>query len=137
MARRALWNSSVIVSSVRALLGLFGVEFAFTIANIQKVLNHSPGDVHDAGALRSLYSRLPIIDLSQDILRYHASRLRMIAVPDCGWTDLGTPSRVARALADLQLGESNTELDGGVLDLAIQSRRVAPAHSAQAGFARQ
>jgi hypothetical protein len=46
--------------------------------------------------LERVYSRLPIMDFSSDLLERAARELRMLAVPPCGWTDLGTPDRIER-----------------------------------------
>ena len=43
-------------------------------------------------ALQELFGRLPEYDFC---LQRDPSRLRLVAVPACGWTDLGTPARLA------------------------------------------
>ncbi|MGH3672304.1 MAG: hypothetical protein ACRDSH_16995, partial [Pseudonocardiaceae bacterium] len=45
-----------------------------------------------------LYQRLPIIDFSRDIVPRQESCLRVVRVPSCGWSDLGTPKRVGEAV---------------------------------------
>jgi alkanesulfonate monooxygenase SsuD/methylene tetrahydromethanopterin reductase-like flavin-dependent oxidoreductase (luciferase family) len=40
-----------------------------------------------------------MLDFSRDILQGQESTLRVLKVADCGWSDLGTPERVAEALA--------------------------------------
>jgi hypothetical protein len=45
-----------------------------------------------------LYERLPELDFSRHILQGQESQLRVVAVPQCGWTDLGTPKRVGEVL---------------------------------------
>jgi hypothetical protein len=52
-------------------------------------------------ALDELYQRLPIVDFSRAIVQGSESRLRVITAPACGWTDLGTPERVAQTLQRL------------------------------------
>jgi len=37
---------------------------------------------------------LPELDFSRDVLQRSPSLLRVLAVPACGWSDLGTPRRV-------------------------------------------
>ena len=57
----------------------------------------------DAGALwNSLYQNLHTVDFSKDVLQGRESMLRVLTVPHCGWTDLGTPERVGRILEGLQ-----------------------------------
>ncbi len=48
--------------------------------------------------LDSLYQNLRTMDFSKDVLQGRESMLKVITVPHCGWTDLGTPERVGRIL---------------------------------------
>jgi len=50
----------------------------------------------DASAAGRDLDRLPTIDFSRDLLEHSRSRLGVVAVPPCGWTDLGTPERLRR-----------------------------------------
>ena len=43
-----------------------------------------------------LYERLPSKDFSREVLQRIAGRLDLVVVPPCGWSDLGTPSRLER-----------------------------------------
>ena len=43
-----------------------------------------------------LYDRLPNVDFSRAVLQEAGADMRVIAVPPCGWTDVGTPEGVAR-----------------------------------------
>jgi mannose-1-phosphate guanylyltransferase len=52
----------------------------------------------DSMALAALYQGLPTVDFSHDVLERQASVLRVVPVPNCGWSDLGTPERVAETL---------------------------------------
>jgi hypothetical protein len=45
--------------------------------------------------LREAYEALPSSDFSRDVLEVGIERLSVLAVPSCGWSDLGTPERVA------------------------------------------
>ena len=45
------------------------------------------------------YDTLDATDFSREILQRSVDRMDMLAVPRCGWTDLGTPERVAACLA--------------------------------------
>jgi hypothetical protein len=47
-----------------------------------------------ASALRALYQHLPELDFSRSVLSMVPSTLRAIAAPPCGWSDLGTPTRI-------------------------------------------
>jgi hypothetical protein len=52
-------------------------------------------------AVAQLYERLPNLDFSRDLLAGAEADLRVLTVPRCGWTDLGTPRRVAEAIAQM------------------------------------
>jgi mannose-1-phosphate guanylyltransferase len=94
----ALWNAFIIVSSARGLLTLFKEKIPEVVTRMQVAVK---GDLHrrsDARATTQLYAALPTIDFSRDILPGQESRLRVLQVPRCGWSDLGTPKRVAEAL---------------------------------------
>lgn len=89
----ALWNSFVLAANGRTLLGLF--ERA--LPELARALG--PGTpVPPEAALAAAYDRLATADFSRDVLERSADRLRVLAVPACGWSDLGTPPRLERFL---------------------------------------
>jgi mannose-1-phosphate guanylyltransferase len=95
--RGALWNSFIFGSHGATLLRLLRERMpqttnAMSAAVAQLVHNRSDQ------ALRSLYAGLDTVDFSRTIFTGAEARLRVVAAPSCGWTDLGTPQRVAEAL---------------------------------------
>ena len=52
-------------------------------------------------ALTELYERLPATDFSRDVIEGAEQLLRVVRAPVCGWSDLGTPNRVAELLRRL------------------------------------
>ena len=48
-----------------------------------------------------LYRDLPDVDFSRHILQGAESVLRVLQVPRCGWSNLGTPKRLAETLQAL------------------------------------
>jgi hypothetical protein len=48
--------------------------------------------------LIQLYEQLPALDFSRDILQRSPELLRVMSVPPCGWSDLGTPRRVVETV---------------------------------------
>jgi mannose-1-phosphate guanylyltransferase len=56
----------------------------------------------DARGTQETYNALPSLDFSRDVLAPAPDFLSVIPVPQCGWNDLGTPSRIARFLADAE-----------------------------------
>jgi mannose-1-phosphate guanylyltransferase len=82
----ALWNVFIIAASIRTLLNLYSPSFDATIA----AMRHAEG-----AELDELYQSLPDIDFSRDILEGNEAKLRVLTVPRCGWSDLGTLDRIA------------------------------------------
>jgi mannose-1-phosphate guanylyltransferase len=95
----ALWNVFIMAASVRTLLGLFDSSFATTIGAMRGF---------EGATLASVYQRLSTLDFSKDVLQGNEPILRVLTVPQCGWTDLGTPERVGRILEQLPEAEIAT-----------------------------
>jgi len=57
-------------------------------------------------ALAEFYAGREAVDFSREILERQAAHLRVIRVPPCGWTDLGTPHRVASTVRDITIHSS-------------------------------
>jgi len=93
MAEGALVNSFVFVATARQLLRLYEESQP---ALLRHYLMNLPLRGWGREALEALYRFLPARDFSRDLLQPSASRLRLQQVAPCGWTDLGTPGRVAR-----------------------------------------
>lgn len=89
----ALWNSFIMAASVRALLGLFGASFATTKAALRGA---------EGAAIENVYRELSSVDFSRDVLQGNESLLKVLRVPHCGWTDLGTVKRVELTLRQLK-----------------------------------
>jgi hypothetical protein len=73
--------------------------------------------------MSGLYQRLAPVDFSRDVLEGQEPMLRVLTVPNCGWTDLGTPQRVAQALqcgpADFKLSPRSSS-SSSVLNLSAR-----------------
>jgi mannose-1-phosphate guanylyltransferase len=127
IAAGALWNAFIVVAHAQALLQVFARHFPRIVAKMRSVIEHNQctGDAPDA--VIDLYRGLPNIDFSRQILQNIASVLRVFRVNPCGWSDLGTPQRVAKALRRLPRLD-NVEDEGlprrsGLLSLATQHDR--------------
>jgi hypothetical protein len=86
-------------------------------------------------AVKELYDRLPVVDFSRAVMQGAESALRVRTAPACGWTDLGTPRRVARTLQRLQQASTIQRPDNAFpliasVDLAAQYARLSSATSA-------
>jgi len=102
-AARELYRSGASVSSFmvvargRALLALFQTAAPALLAALARVPEDREGGIApDPIALERAYELLPHVDFSRDVLQRSPSHLRLLAVPPCGWTDLGTPERLER-----------------------------------------
>lgn len=122
MTAGAVWNSFLIVGSARAFLRLYerrlpSVLDAFVAAN---------GSADPEGTAR-LYATLPEADFCRDVLAGSEEWLGLRVAPACGWTDLGTPTRVAQCAAWLRehgcATPSEGSLGAGVLASTWASRR--------------
>ncbi len=92
----ALWNVFIMAASVRILLSLFDSRYATTIAAMRGL---------EGASLESVYRNLHSVDFSREVLQGRESLLKVLSVPHCGWTDLGTPERVGSILEGLEASE--------------------------------
>jgi mannose-1-phosphate guanylyltransferase len=93
LGQGALWNVFIVAGSARALLGMYGGSFAATMMSMRAL---------EGSALADMYEQLRSLDFSRDVLQGSEALLQVLPVPNCGWTDLGTPARVAQTLRQLQ-----------------------------------
>ncbi len=90
MERGGLWNSFLIVATVPALIGLYARRLPHLLGILSAAVQEDavliPEDV---------YPCLENNDFSRDLMQGSEADLGVVHVPHCGWTDLGTPLRVA------------------------------------------
>jgi mannose-1-phosphate guanylyltransferase len=98
LRRRALWNSFILVGRAAVLADLVASRYPAEVAAFVEIWRRA--DVE--GALEQLYAALPEIDFSRNVVQGTTSPLHVVPVPACGWSDLGTPQRVAECLARLR-----------------------------------
>ena len=130
----ALWNMFIFAGSVQALLGLFDGQFAATTKAMRQALDLAQSESIGSVALELLYAELESRDFSRDVLEQHEHLLQVVRMPGCGWTDLGTPKRVAETIRSLTHVRSRaTSMDAGAraryLDLASKPRQVCLPHA--------
>jgi mannose-1-phosphate guanylyltransferase len=125
ISQGALWNSFIIASTAHGLLSLFVRHWPDVVNAMHRAMQRDLQSPGAACALAELYDRLPTLDFSRDILTRQSSFLRVMPVPPCGWSDLGTPERVAHALhrASRQADEGLRSA-AGYLSLAAQHERL-------------
>ncbi|MGH8178665.1 MAG: hypothetical protein ACREV5_20600 [Steroidobacter sp.] len=133
--RGGLWNAFIFAVHGQSLLEVFLARCPEIAMRMRHAIESAEGLGRDA-ALAELHERLPTLDFSRDIMERNAPLLRVITVPPCGWSDLGTPHRVAQALERgswaYPPGSLTARHTVGFLDLAAQHARVAVSRWRQA-----
>ena len=99
--RGALWNAFIVAAPARALLALYGRRFVSTMTAMRLAMERRYRSPDSGAEMTDLYQQLPSLDFSRDVLEGQEERLSVLPVPSCGWTDLGTPQRVAQTLMGL------------------------------------
>lgn len=125
IARGAAWNSFIVVARLESLLGLFERRFPEVVTALDLAIER--GRLDDPGAVAEVYERLPDIDFSRHVLQGQEQHLRLVNVPACGWSDLGTPGRVADVLSRHRRRARRSfdrPAPAPVLDLAAQHSRL-------------
>jgi len=89
----ALWNSFMLAGSAATLVEMFGQAQPELLMAFIAALKRGIGN---PATLDALYRGLRKLDFSTDVLQKLPRSLAVLPVPPCGWTDLGTPARVAR-----------------------------------------
>ncbi len=119
-----LWNAFIIAATAQTLLNLFLPRYAAIVMEMQVILSRRLSLGLPAGgwpALVDMYTRLPSLDFSRDILEDKVSSLCVVRVPPCGWSDLGTPRRVGETLQRLRIRPGSDEWNSSAyLSLAAQ-----------------
>lgn len=100
-----LWNAFIIVASAQQLVNMFTQRFAPLVMEMQVILSRCSQSGLPASSgwatIVDMYERLPNVDFSRHLLEGQEELLRVVRVPACGWSDLGTPRRVAETLRRL------------------------------------
>ena len=123
----ALWNTFIIAADGAALVRLFERRCPDILAAMRAALESAAGAAQVNARLAGLYPLLPELDFSRGVLEGQEPHLRVLPVPECGWSDLGTPDRVAEALDGLRSRRSRRDRrpEGGVLlSLAARHRQL-------------
>lgn len=97
-SQRALWNMFIVVAEVGALLHLIRRQHPLAVELLEIAQRHARESAAGSTALDAVYRVLPSIDFSADVIAGQESRVGVVQVPPCGWSDLGTQERVVSVL---------------------------------------
>lgn len=133
IANGGLWNAFIIAANVRSLVQIFTDRYPELVMDLQAAIEHGRR-TPDSTALIETYQRLPELDFSRHILEGRTHALRVVRVPQCGWSDLGTPKRVAETLRRLRFERNRDTFvvrDTPHVNLALQHARMERAARAE------
>jgi mannose-1-phosphate guanylyltransferase len=130
IASGGLWNTFIIAASAQALLNMYTQRFAPIVMEMQIIMSRTRNAGLPAAAgwatLAEMYDRLPEVDFSRHLLEGREADLRVMRVPPCGWSDLGTPKRVGETVRKLQITvrphhtHEPSEMSGMLINLAAR-----------------
>jgi mannose-1-phosphate guanylyltransferase len=95
--RGCLWNSFVMVSSVKALLETIASalpDLHSSFSSIQPIFTSSA----EPNAVERLYAQLEEVNFSHQVMALQPQRLAVLRVSGVRWNDLGEPKRVLASL---------------------------------------
>jgi mannose-1-phosphate guanylyltransferase len=126
--RGALWNAFIIAADAQALIKLFERRCPDVVSAMWQILPTCSGDASHAQSLAELYEEIPVLDFSTRILQGQEHHLHVLPVPECGWSDLGTPQRVGQVLRGLKEHSWRFATPGiqrgPFMNLAVQYKRL-------------
>jgi mannose-1-phosphate guanylyltransferase len=125
--RGGLWNAFILAASVSAFVRLFEQRYAQIVAEMRWAVSRDRVDPQIPLTATELYGRLPELDFSRHVLEGAEQSLRVVPVPPCGWSDLGTPKRVAEALRRMERNDERSPSNlnpTAYLSLAAQHARL-------------
>jgi mannose-1-phosphate guanylyltransferase len=125
----ALWNSFIFAACAPTLLGMLRRALPEIVERMETALARDARLGARSIALEEMYAELPSVDFSRAVMQGAEASLRVITAPACGWSDLGTPRRVAEALkrfAPVRRREA-VGIRPAFINLAAQHARLAMA----------
>lgn len=120
LARGGVWNSFLLAGNADSFLELYARALPDLLAAFTSTfLAHRS---HRAAWIEMLYAGIDAHDFSREVLERSTDALGVVLVPACGWTDLGTPERVARCLEHERGGTLPLDAEHLVLASALARR---------------
>ena len=127
--RGGLWNSFIFAAKGQTLLRVFEARCLDVVTSLWEVIASGVDEETKRRRLAAVYEQLPSLDFSRDVLETSLRHLAVATVPPCGWSDLGTPRRVAEtftryASSFRDRAAALVEDSEGFVDLAAQLFQV-------------
>jgi mannose-1-phosphate guanylyltransferase len=97
----SVWNSGIFAASLPLLLSFFPPLVPGLLQRLQALVDNWHDSLMPTAELQEFYAHHPVIDWSHDILQQQTGCLQFLPVPSCGWSDVGTPERLAATLLAL------------------------------------
>jgi mannose-1-phosphate guanylyltransferase len=97
MSLGCLWNSFIMVGRVQAFLDLMHRALPKLVRSFWAMALGLAAA--DQMALNDLYSRVPVVNFSHQVLSVRPAALGVLRADDLEWSDLGDPARVLSVLA--------------------------------------
>ncbi len=99
----ALWNAFIVAATAQSLLDLLAIRYPEIVTAMRDVVRRDLHRPDNPIATAELYECLPSLDFSRHVLgNGREARLRVLPVPPCGWSDLGTSTRLAETLRQVR-----------------------------------
>ena len=98
MDQGCLWNSFVMIGHVQAFLEMTKRALPELVSYFEAIVPVF-GTADEYRNVRALYSWLPEVNFSHQVLEKQPESLGVIRVDNVGWSDLGDPSRVLATLS--------------------------------------
>jgi mannose-1-phosphate guanylyltransferase len=101
----ALWNTLIFAACGRRVLRVIRERFPLAADMIRGALVLAEDPTSVARALASVYPDLEEIDLSKDVLEGSDCPMAMTPASRVGWSELGTPDRIATFCKEMHIGD--------------------------------
>ncbi len=88
----ALWSSFIFMATAKTLMTRYRRSLGWLVDRFDLAFEFSGGTRRDV--IDQLYDGLPSVDFSRQMMQPDDAAFSVLAVPPCGWTDLGSPKRV-------------------------------------------
>jgi mannose-1-phosphate guanylyltransferase len=120
----SLWSTGIFAARIARIIELYARHVPGLMLDLKSVVEYWDDTRSTSTELASVYTRHPPIDFSSDVLQTNPGSLQMLALPPCGWSDVGTPSRLAKVLWSLRSPVLKDMSAGRTFNLATAFDRV-------------